>query len=72
MDKIDVSFIKQYDIETGTVGIDEIHSGEYLVGGIYHNIYNGGLYTMVLVLFRNGFNIANDTKIQKDLVKVNR
>jgi len=72
MDKIDVSFIKQFDIETGKVGIDEIHSGEYLVGGIYHNIYNGGLYTMVLVLFRNGFNIKNDEMIQKDLKRVKK
>jgi uncharacterized protein YeeX (DUF496 family) len=31
MDKINVSFVKQFDIETGKVGIDEIHSGEYFV-----------------------------------------
>lgn len=70
MDKINVSFVKQFDIETQTAGIDEVHSGEYLVGGIYHNIYSGGLYTMILVLFRNGFNIKNDGIIQKNLVEV--
>lgn len=70
MDKINVSFVKQHDIETGTVGIDEIHSGEYLVGGIYHNIHVGGYYTMVLVLFRNGFNIKNDGIVKPKLIGV--
>jgi hypothetical protein len=72
MDKINVSFIKQYDIETGKVGIDEIHSGEYLVGGIYHNIHIGGYYTMVLVLFRNGFNIKDDGFVKANIVKVTK
>lgn len=70
MDKINVSFVKQFDIETGKVGIDEIHSGEYFVGGIYHNIHIGGFYTMVLVLFRNGFNIKDDGLVKNTLTKV--
>lgn len=73
MDKINVSFIKQFDIETGKSGIDDVHSGEYLVGGIYHNIHVGGLYTMVLILFRNGFNLIEDSRIQNvNLVKVEK
>lgn len=73
MDKINVSFIKQKDVETGVAGIDDIHSGEYIVGGIYHNIHIGGMYTMILVLFRNGFNIKEDLRIQKiNLQKVEK
>jgi hypothetical protein len=73
MDKINVSFIKQYDIETKTVGIDDIHSGEYLVGGIYHNVHKGGFYTMILILFRNGFNLKENPVIQNNkLIKVKK
>lgn len=72
MDKVNVTFVKQYDIETGRAGIDDIHSGEYLVGGIYHNIHTGGYYTMILVLFRNGFNIKDDGIVKNNLVKVER
>lgn len=36
---------------------DGTHSGEYMIGGIVHNISNKGLYTTDLYLFRNGKNI---------------
>lgn len=69
MDKVNVSFLKQIDPEINKVGIDDIHSGEYLVGGIYHNIRVGGKYSMILVLFRNGFNIKENPKTTVNLIK---
>jgi len=40
----------------GSDGVDDINSGEYIVGGILHNLNPNGFYNMVLTLFRNGIN----------------
>jgi len=37
-------------------GTDKVNSGEYIIGGIMHNLNKGGIYNMVLTLFRNGLN----------------
>lgn len=69
MDKIDVQFLKMEDSDSGEVSIDAAHSGEYLVAGIYHNIQQGGIYTMILILARNGYNIVEDPKISKVMLE---
>lgn len=43
----------------GTPSIDITNSGDYLVGGISHDIKKDGLYTMNVTLFRNGVNESN-------------
>lgn len=49
--------------------IDGTHSGEYMVGGIIHNVANKGLYTTDIYLFRNGKNInmGYDEKAESNL-----
>jgi hypothetical protein len=37
--------------------LNEVHSGEYIVGGIIHTIQRKALYNSVLILYRNGKNI---------------
>lgn len=40
----------------GSKEINEVHSGEYVVGGIYHEVSKGSIYKMIVALFRNGIN----------------
>jgi len=37
--------------------MDDVHSGEYVVGGIIHEAQKNSIYTMVVVLYRNGLDI---------------
>lgn len=43
---------------------DFVHGGDYLVGGIINALDKDGIYTMKLVLFRNGVN-ANDSSMEE-------
>ena len=43
----------------GDNDINEVHSGEWIVGGILHQASAEGLYRMTLSLFRNGINKSN-------------
>lgn len=61
LDKINVKFMKM--TPDNTFEIDMVRSGEYLVSGIYHNIQQGGIYTMILILARNGYNLKDDGKV---------
>lgn len=36
---------------------DEVHSGQYIVGGIIHQASKNSLYNTIVVLFRNGLNV---------------
>lgn len=38
------------------LSIDNVHSGLYIIGGITHHVSDHGMYDMILILFRNGFN----------------
>lgn len=40
----------------GGSDVNEVHSGEYIVGGIYHEIGKDSIYKMMVALFRNGMN----------------
>jgi hypothetical protein len=51
-------------------GIDAIHSGEYLIIGITHQISSEGLYYMLLTLGRNGIN-AKESVIEDFETKLN-
>lgn len=39
--------------------LDEVHSGTYIVGGIIHQVQKNSIYTMVLILYRNGLDIKS-------------
>jgi hypothetical protein len=59
-DKIDVLIYDNLGrLFNGTPNVDAVNSGEYLVGGISHDIKKDGLYSMILTLFRNGTNQSN-------------
>jgi len=45
--------------------LDEVHSGQYVIGGILHEAQKNGLYSMILILYRNGLDIKTTT--MKDL-----
>lgn len=49
--------------------IDKTNSGDYIVGGITHNISKDGPYSMILVLFRNGYNTPEKSDYEMKLVK---
>jgi hypothetical protein len=51
-------------ILNGSPSVDVVNSGEYLVGGISHDIKKDGLYTMIVTLFRNGTNESSIKPIQ--------
>lgn len=51
-DKINVVFPAMDNVKN----INDSMSGEYMVGGIIHQISKDGYYRMALTLFRNGFN----------------
>lgn len=51
-----------------TTRIDKVHSGEYIVGGILHDIQKNGLYSMILILFRNGVN-SSDVQVTNNLME---
>jgi hypothetical protein len=36
---------------------DDVHSGQYIVGGIIHQASKDGIYNCMLVLYRNGLNV---------------
>lgn len=64
-DKINVSIPDALgQIVDGKPMLDKVHSGEYIVGGILHDIKKDGMYTMILTLFRNGVN-DSDVKDKK-------
>lgn len=57
-DKINMVYIRNIDkYFGGQATIDETNSGFYIVGNILHNIIPNGTYTMVVTLFRDGFNL---------------
>lgn len=41
----------------------QTQSGDYLIGGIVHNINKGGRYNQMLVCFRDGMNANNSTNL---------
>jgi hypothetical protein len=51
----------------GQSNVDDINSGEYIIGGILHNLNPNGMYNMVLTLFRNGMNPSENKKINNRL-----
>ena len=64
-DKINMVYIKNLDkYFKGQSSIDEINSGNYIVGNILHNIIPNGTYSMVVTLFRDGLNL-NDRVNEK-------
>lgn len=51
-DKVNLAIPTMFDEE----GINEAMSGEYLVGGIVHNVSSNGIYKKMVSLHRNGMN----------------
>lgn len=51
--------------------IDKVNSGDYIVGGISHDIKKDGLYNMNLTLFRGGLNNSDINGINFQLVEGN-
>jgi hypothetical protein len=65
--EVDVNLFDVVDIKIPSTlqiddTIDEVHSGEYVVGGIIHNVSRKSNYNSVLILFRNGRNISGYLK----------
>ncbi len=58
-------------MKTGTPNIDKVNSGEYIVGGISHDIKKDGLYVMVLTLFRGGINKSDIENVMFNLSEAN-
>lgn len=58
-------------MRNGTPNIDKVNSGEYIVGGISHDIKKDGLYTMNLTLFRGGINTSDIQGIDLNLIEAN-
>jgi hypothetical protein len=58
-------------MKNGPVMIDKVNSGEYIVGGISHDIKKDSLYTMNLTLFRGGINSSDITGIETPLLEGN-
>lgn len=58
-------------MKSGTPSIDKVNSGEYIVGGISHDIKKDGLYTMNLTLFRGGINTSDIQGIDLNLIEAN-
>lgn len=48
--------------------IDKVNSGEYIIGGIFHNFKKDGMYNMCLTLFRNGMNDSDIKEKIFDLI----
>lgn len=53
-DRVNVEVPSSLPIEGNT---DEVHSGEYIIGGIIHQASKDSIYNNIMVLFRNGLNI---------------
>ena len=71
-DKIDLLIYDNLGrLLNGTPNVDAVNSGEYLIGGISHDIKKDGLYSMILTLFRNGVNQSNISTILFEANKVN-
>lgn len=58
-------------MKNGPVMIDKVNSGDYIVGGISHDIKKDSLYTMNLTLFRGGINSSDTTGIETPLLEGN-
>lgn len=54
-------------IVNGKPLLDKVHSGDYIVGGILHDIRKDGMYSMILTLFRNGINSSDVKDVKIDL-----
>lgn len=58
-------------IDNKTPNVDKVNSGEYIVGGISHDIKKDGLYNMNLTLFRGGINKSDIKEIDFQLIEGN-
>lgn len=56
--------------ESLTPSIDKVNSGDYIIGGITHSITKDGMYSMILVIFRNGINEPDKSPYNINLVKI--
>lgn len=46
----------------GSADVNEVHSGDYIIGGIYHQIGKNSIYKMMIALFRGGMNKSSEMK----------
>ena len=70
--KIELSIPSMIPASEEEEDINEVFSGEYIVGGILHQISSGGTYKMVLSCFRNGINESSISDGETNLTKENK
>ena len=58
-DKVNVELPTTSPIESD---LDEVHSGNYIVGGIIHEASKNSIYNTIVILFRNGLNVKGFKK----------
>jgi hypothetical protein len=58
-DKIDLNIPSMFESDQS----NEVYSGEYLVGGIIHQVSSNGIYKKMISLHRNGMNKSTQMKI---------
>jgi hypothetical protein len=56
-------------MKNGPTMIDKVNSGDYIVGGISHDIKKDSLYTMNLTLFRGGVNSSDTDGVSTELLE---
>lgn len=56
-------------MKQGPTMIDKVNSGDYIVGGISHDIKKDSLYTMNLTLFRGGVNSSDTDGVSTELLE---
>lgn len=56
-------------MKQGPTMIDKVNSGDYIVGGISHDIKKDSLYTMNLILFRGGVNSSDTDGVSTELLE---